>query len=105
MSVYLKNVIIDELIIETNNIYMDCLEQKSSVPSVIQFFNDEYHMRYELNQLLLNGCITETSEVYYINFLLKTFPEGFGYYYLNSLKNNNINLTDIYYQLKTNNIY
>jgi len=99
MSVYIKHQIINDLIMEANNMYLDCLENNTSVPSIIQFFNDEYHMRYKLNRLLINDNISSL-DIYYFKFLLSTFPEGFGIFFIKSLNDDNINLTDIYYDLK-----
>jgi hypothetical protein len=99
MVEYTEYKIINDLMIETNNIYVKCLDNDLIVPSIFQFFNDEYHMRYVLNRLLLIGDI---SDLYtsYIKYIMNTFPEGFGYYYYKSFEDDNINLTDIYYDLK-----
>jgi hypothetical protein len=99
MVVYTEYKIINDLMNETNNLYIECLENDLKVPSIFEFFKDEYHMRYKLNRLLIIG---ETSKLYisYIKMLLNTFPEGFGFYYFKYLQNQKINLTDIYYDLK-----
>lgn len=97
MVEYTEYVIINEMMTETNNLYMECLENDIIVPSIFQFFKDECHMRYLINRKLING----NSSYMYLNYMknLINYPEGFGYYYFKYLKNHTINLTDIYFDL------
>lgn len=98
MVEYTEYKIINDMMNETNNLYNDCLKDDLKVPSIFKFFKDECHMRYLINrQLLMGNC----SPVYikYLKNLINSYPEGFGDYYLEYLKNHTINLTDIYYDL------
>lgn len=99
---YTEYKIINDLMNETNNLYTDCLEEGLIVPSIFQFFKEEYHMRYIINRKLING----NSSNVYINYLknLLEYPEGFGSYFYEYLKQENFNLMDIYYDLKIKDI-
>lgn len=98
MVEYSEYKIINEMMNETNNLYIECLENDLIVPSIFEFFKDEYHMRYYINRKLITG---NSSTIYmdYMKNLINTYPEGFGDYYFKYLKNHTINLTDIYFDL------
>lgn len=98
MVEYTEHKIINEMMNETNNLYMECLENDLKVPSIFQFFKDECHMRYFINKELITGNCCQMY-IEYMKHLINTYPEGFGYYYLKHLKNHTINLTDIYFDL------
>ena len=98
MVEYSEYKIINEMMNETNNLYVECLENDLIVPSIFQFFKDEYHMRYVINRTLLIGNCS-LLYITYLKNLINTYPEGFGYYYFKYLKNHTINLTDIYFDL------
>jgi len=98
MVEYTEYKIINEMMNETNNLYIECLENDLTVPSIFDFFNDEYHMRYFINRkLIMDNC--SLLHITYLKNLINTYPEGFGDYYFKHLKNHTINLTDIYFDL------
>jgi len=101
MVEYTEYKIINNMMNETNNLYIECLENDLIVPSIFQFFKEEYHMRYLININLINGNSSQ-EYIKYMKHLINNYPEGFGYYYYQHFKNHTINLTDIYFDLIKN---
>jgi hypothetical protein len=102
MVKYTEFILINDMIKITENLYIDCLNENLSVPSVFDFFNDEFFLRYVLNQQLLKGKCDNKVHIKYIKNLLE-YPEGFGNYfykYITATEKQTLNLLDIYYELK-----
>ena len=95
---YTEYEIINEMIIQTEDLYLNCLECKHNIPSIFDFFQNESFLRYCINQKLYKSNYSEECLKYYKNLL--DYPEGFGYYYIKYLNGKKINLTDIYFNLK-----
>lgn len=101
MVKYTEYQIINELINKTEELYLNCLECNESVPSIFDYFKNQNFLRYSINQKLYNLNYSKEVLLYYKDLL--NYPEGFGYYFFEYLQNDkNINLTDIYFNLKVN---
>lgn len=95
-----NSIVINDMIEEAFNIYNECYVNDINVPNPLYYLYNQEHINYFFNQTKLINKNINPLFFKYSNYLQKTFPGGFGWYFKKSMLNENINLTDIYFDLK-----
>jgi hypothetical protein len=98
---YLSSIQLYNIAVLTYNEIID-------IPSPTDFLYNQEHYIYAFNiYSTLNEKTIENKDYYnYIEFMIKYYPEGYGYFlkmsYENKISSKSINLVDLFFELRQN---
>lgn len=102
MVKYTDSCIMNNMI-ENSFEYYNNLEEKYKTPDPLNYLNNQFHMNYYFNQILLKNDYDKNLFIY-INHLINTYPLGFGEEFMNHIKDENNNkkesILSIYYDFR-----